>query len=107
MSITNDNRQDEWSGGTGYNVITATNSKIEVMFGFHYLDIRRVLVESYNPDSVVDVSDNEHDEIPTSLRGIIYDNITLVNAIGPSDTTFVVNSPNKSPLEPTGVLTDR
>jgi hypothetical protein len=105
MSIINDNRQDEWIGGAGYQVIVATNSNMAAKFGSHYLDIRKVLVDSYNPASVVDVSDHEHDEIPTSFRGIIFTNLTLVNAIGPSDTTFVVNNPNLTPLGPTGILT--
>lgn len=105
MSIININRQDEWIGGTGYQVITGTNSKMAAKFGSHYLDIREVLVDSYNPASVVDASDHEHDEIPTSLRGVIFTNLTLVNAIGPSDTTFVVDNPNSTPLGPTGILT--
>ena len=105
MSVINNNRQWEWIGGGGYQLIIAVNTQLASIYGSHYLDIRKALVDSYNPNLVVDVSDHDHDEIPTSLRGIIYENITLVNAIGPSDTTFIVNSPNRTPLGPTGILT--
>jgi hypothetical protein len=105
MSVINSNRQVEWIGGISYQVIIALNAKLASIYGSHYLDIRKVLVDSYNPDLVVDVSDHDHDEIPTSLRGIDYNNISLVNAIGPSDTTIVVSSPTKVVLGPTGILT--
>jgi hypothetical protein len=105
MSVINSNRQIEWIGGISYQVIIALNAKLASVYGSHYLDIRKMLVDSYNPNLVVDVSDYQHDEIPTSLRGIVFNNLTLVNAVGPSDTTFVVNSPNWSPFGTAGILT--
>jgi hypothetical protein len=105
MSVTNDNRQWEWIGAGGYQLIIAVNAQLASIYGSHYLDIRKVLVGSYNPALITDVSDYAHDEIPTSLRGIVFENLTLGNAIGPSDTTFIVNNPNRTSLAPTGVLT--
>jgi hypothetical protein len=80
-------------------------AKAGPIYGSHDLNIRKVLVDSYNPDLVVDVSDHDLDEIPTSLRGIVFDNLALGNAIGPSDTTFIVSNPNVTPLGVTGILT--
>jgi len=105
MSVTNDNRQWEWIGVGGYQLIIAVNTQLASIYGSHYLDIRKVLVDSYNPALITDVSDYAHDEVPTSLRGIVYNNISLVNAIGPSDTTIMVSSPTKVVLAPTGILT--
>jgi hypothetical protein len=105
MSVTNDNRQWEWIGEGGYQLIIAVNIQLASIYGSHYLDIRKVLVDSYNPALITDVSDYAHDEVPTSLRGIVFENLTLGNAISPSDTTFIVNNPNRTPLAPTGVLT--
>ena len=86
-------------------MIIAVNAQLASIYGSHYLDIRKVLVESYNPALITDISDYAHDEVPTSLRGIVFNNLTLVNAVGPSDTTFLVNSPNRSPFGTAGILT--
>jgi hypothetical protein len=91
MSILNINNAAEWQGGATYNVIAGQNSAISAAFGSHYLDIRHVLVESYDPSLVTDVSDYAHDEVPTSLRAIIGTG-TLNTAIGPADTTFTVTT---------------
>ncbi|MGD0548263.1 MAG: hypothetical protein ABR991_10620 [Terracidiphilus sp.] len=54
------------------------------------MDIREMLVDSYNPALITDCSDYSHDVPPTSLRAFSGSG-TLGHAIGPSDTTFTVN----------------
>jgi hypothetical protein len=92
MSIINVNLQNEWKGGPSYNIIVDFNEQLAAIYGSHYLDIRKVLVDSYNPALVTDVSDYQHDEVPTSLRAIGFDNGTLENSVGPGDTTITVNN---------------
>jgi lysophospholipase L1-like esterase len=104
MSVTNDNRQWEWIGAGGYQLIIAVNTQLASIYGSHYLDIRKVLVDSYNPALITDVSDYAHDEVPTSLRGIVYDSLTLGNAVGPSDTIITIN-PNADGWGTAGILT--
>jgi hypothetical protein len=91
ISIINENAQTEWIGGSDYKRIVAVNSQLAAIYGSHYLDIWTVLVDSYDPTSITDVSDYNHYEVPTSLRAIdAY--TTLVNPIGPADTTVTVQS---------------
>ena len=91
ISIINENAQTEWIGGSDYKRIVAVNSQLAAIYGSHYLDIWTVLVDSYDPTSITDVSDYNHYEVPTSLRAIdAY--TTLVNPIGPADTSITVQS---------------
>jgi lysophospholipase L1-like esterase len=92
MSIINVNSQNEWKGGPSYNIIVGFNDQLAAIYGAHYLDIRKVLVDSYNPALVTDVSDHEHDEVPTSLRAVGFENGTLANSISAGDTTITVNN---------------
>jgi lysophospholipase L1-like esterase len=105
LSITNINTPDEWVGGTAYRSIQELNAELSSNFGSHYLDIRKTLVESYNPDLITDVSDFAHDEIPTSLRAVDTQNATLRNSIGPSDTTLTIETSNVSALRIGAILT--
>ena len=92
LSITNENRQTEWPGGIYYKWIISFNDQLAALYGSHYLDLRKILVDSYDPstdDSIVDASDYSHDEPPTSLRAIIA-YTTLVNSIGPADTIVTI-----------------
>jgi hypothetical protein len=90
MSLINFNVQPEWAGRPDYKAILALNNQLANTYGSHYLDIREVLVSHYNPALITDVSDYQHDEVPTSLRAI-FRNATLTNAIGPTDTSLVLN----------------
>jgi hypothetical protein len=91
MSVINENVPSEWPGSAIYAEITDVNTQLAAADGAHYLDIRHVLVESYNPDSITDVSDFSHDELPTSLRAV-EGTTTLAESIGPADTTLTLNS---------------
>ena len=90
MSLINYNVRTEWAGQPTYNDIVALNNQLANVYGSHYLDIREVLVSHYDPALITDVSDYQHDEVPTSLRAIFRD-ATLTNAIGPTDTSLVLN----------------
>jgi len=92
LSVTNDNATSEWSGGAGYNAILALNDQLENLYGANYLDIRKLLVSNYDPNSGVDVSDYQHDEPPTSLRAVV-GTATLANSIGPTDTSLTLSNP--------------
>ena len=96
LSIPNANFEAEWIGGAGYKEVLSTNNQLANIYGSHYLDIRHVLVESYNPTLITDVSDYSHDEIPTSLRAI-RETATLADAIGSTDTTFTLSNVNGAP----------
>jgi hypothetical protein len=91
LSIPNENIQSEWPGSATYEEIVDVNNQLASTYGSHYLDIRHVLVESYDPTLITDVSDYSHDELPTSLRAI-EGTTTLADAIGPADTTLTLNS---------------
>jgi lysophospholipase L1-like esterase len=93
MSVILVNRQNEWIGGISYDIIAKLNSQLAAIYGSHYFDIEKALVDSYNPALITDVSDYNHDMVPTSLRAFDPTKMTLGNAIGPSDTTFTINSP--------------
>jgi len=86
LSITNNERTTEWKGGSGYDVIVKDNQEMQALAGSHYLDIREILINSYDPTQANDVSDYNKDEVPTSLRAIPAE-FTLASAVGPSDTT--------------------
>jgi lysophospholipase L1-like esterase len=90
MSVINMNSLSEWIGGGAYKKIVALNQQLANIYGSHYLDIREVLVDQYNPSLITDVSDYNHDEVPTSLRAID-GNGTLGSSIGPADTSIIVN----------------
>jgi hypothetical protein len=89
LSITNDEKSPEWKGGSGYNVIVNDNNEIQTLAGSHYLDIREILVNSYDPTQANDVTDFNKDEVPTSLRAI-FAKVSLAQAVGPNDTQVVI-----------------
>lgn len=91
MSIINENTQDEWAGGASYDQIVSINNQLANLYGAHYIDVRRLLVESYDPTLTTDVSDFSHDEPPTSLHAIM-GSTTLAAAVGPADTTLTLNA---------------
>lgn len=104
MSIINVDLQNEWKGGVSYNIIVNLNQELAAIYGSHYLDIRGVLVDSYDPALVTDVSDFEHDDVPTSLHDIGIEDATLGNSIGPYDTTITVNNTAVSQYGVNGTL---
>lgn len=87
----NINSMDEWLGGSNYPYIVNTNDQLATIYGSHYLDIRKVLVDSYDPTLITDLSDFQHDEPPTSLREVGRQT-TLANPVGLNDTTVTLTS---------------
>ncbi len=87
LSITND--AWEKSGTTGYNDITNDNEKLQTLAGSHYLDIRKILVNDYDPTQANDVGDYNNDIVSTSLRAI-WAQVELAQAVGPNDTTVYI-----------------
>ena len=77
MGILNGNYASEIKGQSGYNTITTLNADLAATYGDKFLDIRRLLVDSYNPASNLDVIDFNNDIVPSSLRA---DNIHLTAA---------------------------
>jgi hypothetical protein len=93
LPIINEQRPPEWIGGSVYEWLVSFNGQLASIYGSHYLDIWKLLVDSYDPTQANDVSDYNNYEVPTSLRAI--DQYTrLTNSIGPSDTSFNVASPS-------------
>jgi hypothetical protein len=90
MSIINTSTSSEWIGGSSYLAIISLNNQLANSYGSHYLDIRQLLVSSYDPAQITDVSDYQHDDVPTSLHAAAGSG-TLVDSIGPADTSFAVN----------------
>jgi len=80
----------DWLGGPSYNEMIARNDQLANIYGSHYLDVRKVLVDSYDSTQATDVSDYNHDVPPTSLHAINGVG-TLDASIGPADVTFTVN----------------
>jgi lysophospholipase L1-like esterase len=90
LSVANEDTPAELSSGAHYSTIIELNDKLSSIYGNHYLDIRSILVNAYNPSLPTDVSDFKNDVVPTSLRSIQAQG-TLVGNIGTADTSFSVN----------------
>jgi hypothetical protein len=90
LSIINMNITSEWLGGAGYDQIITLNKQLSNIYKTHYIDVREMLVNSYDSSLATDVSDFIRDEPPTSLRTVLGTG-TLGSSIGPGDTTFDVN----------------
>ena len=89
LSVINNNSFSQREGQPTYQTIINTNNQLANIYGTHYLDIRKTLVDSYDPDQATDVSDYSHDQIPTSLHAI--DGVgTLESPIGAADTSFTI-----------------
>ena len=66
------------AAGIGYKFITGINNDLKAIYGSHFIDIRRILVNAHNSRLLKDKSDFARDIVPSSLR---VDNIHL-NAAG-------------------------
>jgi hypothetical protein len=90
LPVINENYAGERRGQPNYDTLLSLDHALAATYREHFLDIRSILVRSYDPSSPVDVTDHHYDMIPTSL-GAISGQGTLVSNIGPADTTFTVN----------------
>lgn len=91
LPVLNQNYVGERKGTTNYNAIISLNNALAATYGTHFLDVRSLVVNAYNPASPVDVTDHSYDMPPTSL-GAITAQGTLAGSIGSTDTTFTVNA---------------
>jgi len=62
------NAGSEPRGSASYDQITRLNSDLAAAYPGHYVDIREILVNHYDPSSAQDVLDHNNDVPPTSLR---------------------------------------
>ncbi|RKR82663.1 hypothetical protein BDD43_2848 [Mucilaginibacter gracilis] len=56
------------SGGTGYNYIIQTNQALRDAYPDNFIDVRQLLIRSYDSSQAQDVIDHTNDIVPTSLR---------------------------------------
>lgn len=68
------NRSTAPKDSTTWNNINIINADLKTTYGTRFVDVRPLLVSSYNPSIAQDVIDHENDVIPNSLRN---DNIHL------------------------------
>jgi len=90
LPVLNENGPAERRAGKDYPAVIALNNALSTTYGSHYVDIRSLLVASYDPSLPTDVSDFENDMPPSSLEAITAEG-TLAESIGSSDTSFTVN----------------
>jgi len=75
-SVLNGNFAGEFIGQTNYNTLVGLNNSLRLKYPRNYVELREVLVRSYNPSLSQDVIDFNNDIPPLSLRS---DNIHLNN----------------------------
>jgi hypothetical protein len=91
LSVLNEDAPNERRGGGTYTTLTELNKSLAATYGPHFLDVRSILVNSYNPSSPIDVTDHENDMIPFASLGAIEGQGTLATDIGATDTSFSIN----------------
>ncbi len=94
LSILNENRPSEWYGVSGndlYQWLIPFNQQLGSIYGSHYIDVRKLLVDAYDPTQATDVSDYQHDEPPSSLRAVDQQG-TLLVAVGSTDTSIAIKT---------------
>ena len=62
------NAGDEGVGTSSYNQLAQINATLAQTYPGHFLDIRKILVNNYDPRNPQDVKDHNNDVPPTSLR---------------------------------------
>ncbi len=103
LSILNENDPAERSGGFFYQNVIELNNSLSNIYGSHYLDVRSILVNAYDPTQPVDVTDHGYDMWPTSLSAITAQG-TLVSSIAADDLAFPVNVTDGPPLRAGQIL---
>ncbi len=61
----------EGVGTWGHNNAAALNGRLSQMFPGHFLDVRKALIDAYDPKLPQDVADHAADTVPASLRSDI------------------------------------
>jgi lysophospholipase L1-like esterase len=67
LSVINRNIAAEYAGQPTYQAIVDLNEELKALYPRHFLDVRRLLVRSYDPEQPQDVIDFGNDIPPTSL----------------------------------------
>lgn len=99
ISICNGDWASEWVGGTGYETLSALNAELKATYGGKFLDVRKILVDAYNPALPQDVIDHGHDVVPLSLRGDSLHlndagNLVVANVINQAYAPFAPYTPD-------------
>jgi hypothetical protein len=68
LSVPNGDYASEYAGQTGYGQIIDLNDTLAATWPDNYLDIRRILVDAYDPGQPQDVIDHGRDIVPASKR---------------------------------------
>jgi len=107
----------EMKGGANYDIIIALNKALERTYGSHYFDIRKAVVDAYNPSIPYDVYCYNQDIPPLSLRGDslhlndagylvvaqkVFENLSQLT--NPVITAGIINYLFKNPLKLTSTL---
>lgn len=90
MNVLNSHLPGEAKGEAGYPGFLALDAMMEQAFPNHYLDIRNVLVSSYDPTNAIDVTDYNNGVPPTSLNAV-QGTATLASDIDNLTSTITVN----------------
>jgi len=90
LGVINGNYPGEFAGAKNHVKMLELNSELAKTYGDKFLDIRKVLVDAYDPTSEQDVSDHKNDIVPTSLRG------TDPIHINPAGHQLVANAVNEA-----------
>ena len=78
-------------GSSIYNAVIASNNGLASQYGNNYLDIRKILVEAYNPALPMDVADHAADIIPASLRAVQRKGTVTSGALDSASCQFSVS----------------
>ena len=68
LEILNGAYSGEGLGGAQYNVLTKLNSDLSVIYGDHFLPVRKHLISFFDPDNPEDTQNKTQDVVPASLR---------------------------------------
>jgi lysophospholipase L1-like esterase len=76
LSLLNQDKDGELKGQAGYDTIIQLNADLAALYPDHYVDVRSLLIASFDPNNPQDLVDVQNDVLPSSLR---YDEIHLRN----------------------------
>lgn len=91
LSVTNGNINLQWRGGKLYTVYMALDATLASTYPHNFIDIRKVLVEAYDPKNPEDVIDHGHDDLPSSLR--YFEDSTLTTPIPDTSSCASIPAP--------------
>ncbi len=84
-------------GSSIYNSVIAANATMASQYGTNYLDIRKLLVDAYNPALPMDVADHAADVIPASLRAVQRQGTITSGALDSASCRFTVSNGTQGP----------